>query len=164
MAATWLAAVAAQNAPTFPVLLSDLTAPAIDRGLRDNDPPRAPRGDRGLVVDDGGAAFLPGSLIVKFRPGTSAEARRLVLAQVDGAAAGPASYANFDIVAIDPTTDPEATALLLDAQPDAYLEHIPLRRFGGPDDLKGAVVFLASRASDYVTGQVVIVDGGLRAA
>jgi NAD(P)-dependent dehydrogenase (short-subunit alcohol dehydrogenase family) len=49
---------------------------------------------------------------------------------------------------------------LLDARPDAYLEHIPLRRFGGPDDLKGAAVFLASHASDFVTGQVVIVDGG----
>ena len=50
--------------------------------------------------------------------------------------------------------------VLLDAQPDAYLEHIPLKRFGGPDDLKGAVVYLSSRASDFVTGQVVIVDGG----
>ena len=50
--------------------------------------------------------------------------------------------------------------VLLDARPDDYLEHIPLRRFGGPDDLKGAVVFLASRASEFVTGQVVVVDGG----
>ena len=50
--------------------------------------------------------------------------------------------------------------VLLDAQPDAYLERIPLKRFGGPDDLKGAVVFLASPASDYVTGQIVVVDGG----
>jgi NAD(P)-dependent dehydrogenase (short-subunit alcohol dehydrogenase family) len=49
---------------------------------------------------------------------------------------------------------------LLDTQPDAYLEHIPLKRFGGPDDLKGAVVFLASSASDYVTGQLIVVDGG----
>ena len=50
--------------------------------------------------------------------------------------------------------------VLLEAHGDTYLEHIPLRRFGGPDDLKGAVVFLASAASDYVTGQTLVVDGG----
>ena len=33
-------------------------------------------------------------------------------------------------------------------------------RFGGPEDLKGAVVFLSSRASDYVTGHTLVVDGG----
>jgi gluconate 5-dehydrogenase len=49
---------------------------------------------------------------------------------------------------------------LLDANPEPYLEHIPLRRFGGADDLKGAVVFLASAASDFVTGQTIVVDGG----
>jgi NAD(P)-dependent dehydrogenase (short-subunit alcohol dehydrogenase family) len=49
---------------------------------------------------------------------------------------------------------------LLDTNPEPYLEHIPLRRFGGPDDLKGAVVFLSSPASNYVTGQTLIVDGG----
>lgn len=37
---------------------------------------------------------------------------------------------------------------------------IPVKRFGQPQDLAGAAVFLASPASDYVTGQVIYVDGG----
>jgi NAD(P)-dependent dehydrogenase (short-subunit alcohol dehydrogenase family) len=40
------------------------------------------------------------------------------------------------------------------------LEHIPADRWGEPLDLMGAVVFLASRASDYVNGHVLAVDGG----
>ena len=40
------------------------------------------------------------------------------------------------------------------------VEHIPAGRWGDPADLMGAVVFLASRASDYVNGHVLVVDGG----
>ena len=43
---------------------------------------------------------------------------------------------------------------------DEILGRIPAGRWGTPDDLKGAAVFLASKASDYVTGYVVAVDGG----
>lgn len=41
------------------------------------------------------------------------------------------------------------------------IERIPARRPGGPGDLDGAVVFLASDASEYVTGQTLLVDGGI---
>ena len=40
------------------------------------------------------------------------------------------------------------------------LDHIPAARWGEPADLMGAVVFLASRGSDYVNGHVLAVDGG----
>jgi 2-dehydro-3-deoxy-D-gluconate 5-dehydrogenase len=39
-------------------------------------------------------------------------------------------------------------------------ERIPAGRWGEPEDLAGAVVFLSSRASDYVNGHVLVVDGG----
>ena len=42
----------------------------------------------------------------------------------------------------------------------AILARIPAARWGLPEDLKGAVVFLASRASDYVHGHLLVVDGG----
>lgn len=41
------------------------------------------------------------------------------------------------------------------------VERIPLNRPGQPDDLDGAVVFLASESSRYVTGQTLLVDGGI---
>ena len=42
----------------------------------------------------------------------------------------------------------------------SILERIPAGRWGLPDDFKGSVVYLASRASLYVSGEILTVDGG----
>jgi NAD(P)-dependent dehydrogenase (short-subunit alcohol dehydrogenase family) len=49
---------------------------------------------------------------------------------------------------------------LIERNRETFLKSIPLGRFGNDQDLKGAAVFLASSASDFVTGQVLVVDGG----
>jgi 2-deoxy-D-gluconate 3-dehydrogenase len=42
----------------------------------------------------------------------------------------------------------------------AILDRIPAGRWGSPEDFKGAVVYLASAAADYVNGTILTVDGG----
>ena len=49
---------------------------------------------------------------------------------------------------------------LLDKYEQQMLSDIPLQRFGGPNDIQGVIVFLASPAAAYVTGQILVVDGG----
>ena len=49
---------------------------------------------------------------------------------------------------------------LLDAHGEKMLERIPLKRFGGEEDLKGAALLLASEAGRHITGQALAVDGG----
>ena len=49
---------------------------------------------------------------------------------------------------------------ILDRIEKSILARTPLKRLGGSEDLKGAIVFLASEASRHVTGQYLAVDGG----
>lgn len=68
--------------------------------------------------------------------------------QVNGVAPGYYATAITENTRSNPTTN------------QRVLDHIPANRWGETEDLMGAVVFLASRASDYVNGHILAVDGG----
>jgi len=64
---------------------------------------------------------------------------------------------------------PQATAFLHSRLADAAIEYAepaikarnPIPRVGDAGELKGVAVFLAADASNYITGQIIVVDGGL---
>lgn len=68
--------------------------------------------------------------------------------QVNAIAPGYIATDNTAALRADPVRNP------------AILARIPAGRWGDPEDFRGAVVFLASAASDYVTGSILVVDGG----
>jgi 3-oxoacyl-[acyl-carrier protein] reductase len=55
----------------------------------------------------------------------------------------------------------DMTHVLSEELKGKLMENIPLKRFGNADDIAGGVVFLASPAASYMTGQVLTIDGGL---
>jgi 3-oxoacyl-[acyl-carrier protein] reductase len=55
----------------------------------------------------------------------------------------------------------DMTAVLPDMVKEAALNVIPVRKFGTPEDVARAVVFLAGEDTGYITGQVLCVDGGM---
>jgi gluconate 5-dehydrogenase len=68
---------------------------------------------------------------------------------------------NIQVNAIAPGWFPtHMSGKVIEHKGDYLLGHIPARRFGTEEDLKGAAVFLASDASAYVNGHVLVVDGG----
>lgn len=52
---------------------------------------------------------------------------------------------------------------LIEQAEEAILDANIIKRFGGPEELKGVAVLLASEASSFITGQVIVVDGGMSA-
>jgi 3-oxoacyl-[acyl-carrier protein] reductase len=55
----------------------------------------------------------------------------------------------------------DMTSKLSDKVKEEFTKNIPLMRAGKPEDIAKAVLFLASEYSDYITGQVINIDGGM---
>ncbi|KAB2923892.1 MAG: glucose 1-dehydrogenase [Bacteroidetes bacterium] len=72
---------------------------------------------------------------------------------------------NVRVNALQPGIFPaeQNRALLTEERKRAILAHTPMNRFGEPDELAGAAVWLASDASSFVTGAFITVDGGFSA-
>ena len=73
---------------------------------------------------------------------------------------------NIRVNTISPTfvrTEQAASLLAAPGFYDNLVSRIPLRRIADPDDLVGALLFFCSEASSFVTGQILTLDGGLRA-
>jgi NAD(P)-dependent dehydrogenase (short-subunit alcohol dehydrogenase family) len=71
---------------------------------------------------------------------------------------------NINVNAIAPGWFPtKMSGGLIEQFEEKMLEGIPMHRFGNPEDIKGVVLFLASPAAAYMTGQTVVVDGGATA-
>ena len=69
---------------------------------------------------------------------------------------------NITVNAVAPGfIDTDMTAALSDELKNNMLAHIPLRRFGKPEDIAAAVKFLASEEAGYITGAVLNVNGGM---
>lgn len=113
---------------------------------------------RGKIVNIASLLSFQGGIIVP-----SYTAAKSAVAGLTKALANEWAPLGINVNAIAPgymaTEMTEALQKNADRAP-AILARIPCGRWGSPDDMKGAVVFLASDASEYVQGQILAVDGG----
>ncbi|GAB4529662.1 MAG: 2-dehydro-3-deoxy-D-gluconate 5-dehydrogenase KduD [Anaerolineae bacterium] len=118
------------------------------------------------MVKQGGGKIINIASLLSFQGGILVPAYAAAKSGVAGltrALANEWAKHNINVNAIAPgymATDNTAPLRADSARNQAILERIPAGRWGTTDDLNGAVVFLASKASDYVHGAILPVDGG----
>jgi 2-deoxy-D-gluconate 3-dehydrogenase len=112
----------------------------------------------GKIISTASLLAFQGGIIVP-----SYAASKGAVAQITKALANEWAVKGINVNAIAPgyMATNNTKALREDAvRSKAILDRIPAGRWGTPNDLKGTIVFLASSASDYINGHVLVVDGG----
>jgi 2-deoxy-D-gluconate 3-dehydrogenase len=116
------------------------------------------RGDGGKIVNIASLLSFQGGITVP-----AYAASKGGVAQLTKALANEWAKHRINVNAIAPGYMRTANTAALQADETRnrqILERIPAGRWGEPEDLAGAAVFLASRASDYINGHILVVDGG----
>jgi NAD(P)-dependent dehydrogenase (short-subunit alcohol dehydrogenase family) len=119
------------------------------------------RGRGGVIVN---VASTSGARATRVTPLPAYDASKAAVANLTRALAVEWAPLGIRVNAIAP--GPLATAMTIPLPPEQEarkLAPIPMGRRGVPEEMIGAVVFLASPAAAYVTGQVLPIDGGLTA-
>jgi len=119
-----------------------------------------------VMVEQGGGKIINVASMLSFQGGVivpSYTAAKSGIAGITRALANECAKHKINVNAIAPgymATDNTAALRADPTRSASILDRIPAGRWGTSDDLKGAVVFLASSASDYMQGAIVPVDGG----
>ena len=119
-----------------------------------------------LMVEQGRGKIISTASLLTFQGGITVPgyaASKGAVGQLTKALANDWARYNIQVNAIAPgyfNTDMTQALQNDPVRSKSILERIPADRWGEPSDLKGAAVFLASEASNYVTGHVLVVDGG----
>ncbi|MCS7484248.1 SDR family oxidoreductase [Umezawaea endophytica] len=120
----------------------------------------------GRMLDGGGGKIVNVASLLSFQGGVTVpaySASKHAVAGLTKALANEWAPHNVQVNAIAPgyiTTDNTADLRADPGREPAIRGRIPTGRWGTPEDVVGAAVFLSSRASDYVNGHVLVVDGG----
>ena len=119
-----------------------------------------------VMVPQGGGKIINVASMLSYQGGIlvpSYTAAKSAVAGITRGLANEWAKHGINVNAIAPgymATDNTAPIRADAARAETILARIPAGRWGEPEDLQGCVVFLASRASDYMHGTIVCVDGG----
>jgi NAD(P)-dependent dehydrogenase (short-subunit alcohol dehydrogenase family) len=121
------------------------------------------RGTGGRIINIASIAGLVGGHPAYFQAAGYSASKGAIIALTRDLATHWAQY-GITVNAIAPGWFPtKMSQALLERFGDMMRAHIPLGRFGTAEDIKGVILFLASPAAAYMTGQVIVVDGGATA-
>lgn len=117
-----------------------------------------PAGHRGSIINVASLVTFQGGLTVP-----AYAAAKGGIGQLTKALSNEWASKGINVNAIAPgyvATEMNTALIQNKERADSILSRIPAGRWGNPDDFKGVVVFLASAASAYVSGEILTVDGG----